>query len=527
MEEISRPAILAMLIATVIVVMDGASGSMLVLVSLLAIPPVVAAMSASVPETGIVGGFCLTMGVLSGLWNEDLVELQYFARLVTVAAGGVVGLWVASLRVNLSREQQAAELFVELGARMEDALDQAERASHLVDLAVPTLGDVAMVDTLTAEGAITRLAARSADPEVAEAFAELRESTPIAPDGPHPVAEAIRTGQTQVLDRLSDEEIDEIAPRPKERELLRKHRFRSCLVLPLRARGAVLGALTLWIMRSGSRFDETARRTAQRLSQRAALGLDNARLHEQQAHIATVLQHSLLPRTMPEIPGFEIASRFLAAGEAYEVGGDFYDAFRTGTASWSVVIGDVCGKGPEAAALTSLARYTVRTASAPEQTPSSVLRVLHESISAERSDLRFCTAALLRIDPPSDGAGAARLTVALGGHPPPVMIRRSGRARLVGDPGTLLGAIPDPQVADVSARLSPGDSLVLYTDGVLSASDRSASDDPGWLVDQVAELAGQPAEEIAERLSAAAIRRQDGAPGDDIAVVVLRRRGRA
>jgi serine phosphatase RsbU (regulator of sigma subunit) len=290
----------------------------------------------------------------------------------------------------------------------------------------------------------------------------------------------------------------------------------------------VLGALTLWIMRSGHAFDATAKRTAQRLSQRAALGLDNARLHEQQRHIAAVLQRSLLPKALPEIPGFEVASEFLAAGEAYEVGGDFYDAFRTGATSWSVVIGDVCGKGPEAAALTSLARHTIRTASNPNRAPSSVLRTLHDSISAERSDLRFCTAALLQIDATNgNGRGTAQLTIALGGHPQPVVVRRSGKIDLLGEPGTLLGAIPDPDVSDVGARLNPGDALVLYTDGVLEARDRSLADDPKWLAGQLAEVAGRPPAEVAKKVAEAAIGRQDGSPRDDIAVIVLQRKGRA
>jgi len=180
-------------------------------------------------------------------------------------------------------------------------------------------------------------------------------------------------------------------------------------------------------MRPPKAFDETARRTATRLADRAALALDNARLHEQQKHIASVLQHSLLPRSLPEIAGFETSSRFLAAGEAYEVGGDFYDVFRSGSGSWTAVIGDVCGKGPEAASLTALARYTVRTASSPDSTPSGVLRTLHDSISSEHADLRFCTAALARIQAPSNGRGSARLTVALGGHPLPMILRKSGR----------------------------------------------------------------------------------------------------
>src|SRR4029079_6863161 len=135
---------------------------------------------------------------------------------------------------------------------------------------------------------------------------------------------------------------DGITTRENERELLRKHRFKSCIVLPLGARGSVLGAITLWIMRPPKAFDATPRRTARRLADRAALALDNARLHEQQVHIASILQHSLLPRTLPQISGFDTASRFLAAEEAYEVGGDFYDVFRSGSGTWTAVIGDVC-----------------------------------------------------------------------------------------------------------------------------------------------------------------------------------------
>jgi sigma-B regulation protein RsbU (phosphoserine phosphatase) len=257
------------------------------------------------------------------------------------------------------------------------------------------------------------------------------------------------------------------------------------------------------------------------------MALDNARLHEEQAHIAGVLQRSLLPRTLPEIPGFEIASRFQAAGEAYEVGGDFYDAFRAGSGNWSVVIGDVCGKGPEAAGLTSLARHTIRTATAPGTPPSEVLRVLHDAIGAERSDLRFCTAALLHVDTPSNGRGAARLTVALGGHPPPLALRLDGSVDAIGVPGTLLGAVPEPAVTDKAAKLAPGESLVLYTDGMLASHDRKAADDPGWLAKQLAKSAGKTPEQIATKLSTAAIRRQGGEPRDDIAVLVLQRSPRA
>jgi serine phosphatase RsbU (regulator of sigma subunit) len=189
------------------------------------------------------------------------------------------------------------------------------------------------------------------------------------------------------------------------------------------------------------------------------------------------------------------------------------------------VIGDVCGKGPEAASLTALARYTVRTASSPDSSPSQVLRALHDSISSERSDFRFCTAALARIQAPANGSGAARLTVALGGHPLPFVLRKDGSVDSIGEPGTLLGVLPSPLLADAHGSLAIGDSLILYTDGVLDVRDRAGRGDPDWLAKQIAESAGKNADEIAEALAQAAIERHGGEQRDDIAILVLHRAG--
>jgi len=524
LQEISGPALIAMLLAAATIVVDAVVGGSLVFIALLAVPPVIAAMNASLPETAVVAVFCVVLAFLSPLWG-GIDDGQRWVSGAVVIIGAICGIWVAGLRARLKREQAASELLAEAGALMEEALDPKQRAIHLAKLAVPTLGDVAMVDMLTSDGTIERMAAQSGGSEVAEVFVKLRENAPIDPHGPHPVAEVIRTGRTKYLDQLSDEEIDRIATRENERAMLRKYRFKSCVLLPLGARGSVLGALTLWIMRPAKGFDETARRTAKRLADRAALALDNARLHEQQSHIASVLQHSLLPRSLPEIQGFEASSRFLAAGEAYEVGGDFYDVFRSGSGSWTAVIGDVCGKGPEAASLTALARYTIRTASSPESSPSDVLRTLHDSISSERSDFRFCTAALARIRTPSNGNGTAQLTVSLGGHPLPIILRQDGSVDAIGRPGTLLGVLPSPVLADADGTLDVGDSLILYTDGVLDVRDSAERGDPNWLAKQLPELAGKSAEEIAQGLVDAAIERHGGEPRDDIAILVLNRNG--
>ncbi|MGH2923766.1 MAG: PP2C family protein-serine/threonine phosphatase [Solirubrobacterales bacterium] len=527
MQELSGPALLALGLAGLIAVLDGAAGGEIVLLGLLAIPPVIAAMGASVPQTAIVGAACVVLAVLSGLWNENMGSSAYVVEVMTVIAGSIAGLWIAALREEAAREKLSADLLAEVGAVTEQVRDQRTRAQEIAKLAVPILGDVVMVDVMTQARTIERLVANSSDPALARRFVELRKRTAIRIDGPHPVARVIRTGEPLELGGLSDELIDEITSTEGERELLRKHRFRSCLVLPLRARGAVLGAITLWIMRRTGGFDGVSLRTAKSLSERAALALDNAHLHEKQAHIAGVLQRSLLPRSLPEVPGFELATYFLAAGEAgYDVGGDFYDIFPSGSQSWNVVIGDVCGKGPEAAALTSLARFTVRTASGRDTPPSAVLRILHDSISADRSDLRFCTAALLRLDQASSSRAGAQITVSLGGHPPPMVLRRKGGVEDIGRPGTLLGAIPEPGLADQAGRLAPGDAVLLYTDGLLAGGkDRPSAHEEDWLATQLGKVAGDPPERIAKRIASAAIRRQGGEPRDDIALLVLRRRG--
>lgn len=517
-----------MLMAALFTLVDGVAGTGVSLIGLLAIPPVIAAMSSSRPETGMVAGLCILLGGLSGLWNTNLGSSAYLTGMLEILAGAAVGLWVAGLRATLIRERQAAELMADAGELLEEDLDLKRRAEHLASLGTPALGDIVTVDLRGPRDSIERVACVSSQRGAAEDFVRLRERQPIAIDGPHPVAAAIRTGRIQLQDHDAEAKFDSWANEEDEKRVWRERHVSSTLVLPLRARGETLGAISFLITQPSHRFDSICLRTAQRLADRGALALDNARLHEGQSHIASVLQDSLRPRSLPKIAGFDTASRFLAAGAAYEVGGDFYDAFHTGSGVWTIVIGDVCGKGPEAAALTALARYTVRAASEPEVPPSRVLDTLHESISVEQTGLRFCTAALAQLTAPSNGRGAASVTVSLGGHPPPMIVREGGGTERVGEPGTLLGAIANPSLHDRTAELALGDSLVLYTDGMLEQREHREDDDPeGWLEDCLAEIGSRSADEIAERLAKSALKRQGGEQRDDIAIVVLRRTGEA
>ena len=183
------------------------------------------------------------------------------------------------------------------------------------------------------------------------------------------------------------------------------------------------------------------------------------------------------------------------------------------------MIGDVCGKGPDAAAVTALARYTLRAAAMRERLPSRSLSVLNEALLRQRDDRRFCTVAYAYLEIRPDGV---RLAIASGGHPLPLLLRPDGSVEPVGASGTLLGVVRDPRLHDHTMHLSPGDALVFFTDGVIEDRGTGTALDEHRLADVVSACAGRGADAIAAAVEEAAVRSQEGRPRDDIAVLVLR-----
>ena len=286
----------------------------------------------------------------------------------------------------------------------------------------------------------------------------------------------------------------------------------------LRSAGRPLGALEV-TDDPGRRFTARDEAILAQLGQLASVAIAKSQAYTRERHIAQVLQRSLLPPGIPAVPGLSIAVRFIPAGEGIEVGGDFYDVFPARGDRVAAVIGDVCGKGPEAASVTALARHTLRAAAAYESRPSAVLGLLHRALRDAREDDRFCTVAFCDIHLDDDGA---RVVLACGGHPLPLVLRRSGAVEPAGKLGTLLGADLDPVLADVEVRLAPGDLLVLYTDGVTEVrAGRREIFGHGDLADLLARCAGEHPESVAERVQAAVLAAAGGRPRDDIAIVVL------
>ncbi|CAL9503407.1 hypothetical protein SUDANB6_03495 [Streptomyces sp. enrichment culture] len=229
---------------------------------------------------------------------------------------------------------------------------------------------------------------------------------------------------------------------------------------------------------------------------------DRARLRDALA----VLQQSLLPSTLPSIAGMEVAAHYRTAAPD-RLGGDFYDVFPLGGGRFAFFLGDVCGKGPQAAAVTSLVRYTLRTAALLDPDPVSVLstlnQVLHERYTGG-GDPRYCTVVFGTLDPdPATGRVAVHL--ASGGHPPALVLRAEGTAAPLPTPGGLLvGVLPGAHFTTATAVLAPGDTLLLYTDGLTEArigADRRNLYGDEALLAFAADRAGEPPEVILKALT--------------------------
>ncbi|WP_030378256.1 MULTISPECIES: PP2C family protein-serine/threonine phosphatase [unclassified Streptomyces] len=191
--------------------------------------------------------------------------------------------------------------------------------------------------------------------------------------------------------------------------------------------------------------------------------------------LATTLQRTLLPPVLDDVPGLDVAAYYHIAS-VDEVGGDFYDLFPLAHGTWGLFLGDVCGKGAAAAAITSLARYTLRAAAVYDSDPAAVLGNLNTVLNHEYSgtDPRFCTV-IFGLLTPVDDEGAFQVTLASGGHPPAILMRADGSADELPTPGgQLIGALADAHIATTTVRLEAGDTLLLYTDGLTEAhTDRS------------------------------------------------------
>ena len=288
------------------------------------------------------------------------------------------------------------------------------------------------------------------------------------------------------------------------------------LALPLVARRRLLGVLLLG-RPAGAIFGADDVGLLTDLARRTAVAVDSARLYEESTAIARALQSWLLPASLPSSKVVEFAARYAPAGEGNEVGGDFYDVFRLTDDGWGIAIGDVCGKGAEAAAITGMARDVLRLLVLDGARPPAALRRLNDALLELGDRGRFCTATLAIAQPDGD---QLRIALSCAGHPQPALVRADGTVSLVGSSGTLLGVLDELDLVEDYVTLGPGDALVFYTDGVTERRHRGVMFGEQNLLGCLHQAAGMPANAIADLVESAV--QQFGVARDDLAVLVVR-----
>jgi hypothetical protein len=394
-----------------------------------------------------------------------LIPLTYASVATWFGAVACVGAVLALLTtgaihvaVERMREQRGRlQFLIDATGRLDSTLDPGQTLRRIAQLALPELAQLCVIDLADDSGAVTETVAAAVDPALAARIEAVHAETP--PDrGPHPVAAVLASGRPCVVER--DEEAT--ARAAADESLLREAGMHAVAAYPMIARGRTLGVISYLRMQP---FQAGRLALLEDLTGRAALAYDNARLYAERAHVARTLRRSLMPAALPSIPGLQLESYFRPMGAGSEVGGDFYDVFGDHDGFW-LVVGDVCGKGAEAAVLTGFLRHTTVAYAREETGPARVLAQVNHAMLIHDFEGRFATEILARLSFVESGV---QVTVASAGHPAALVRRAGGGAEELGCSGTLLGVFPDPTLSEVSTILQPGDALTLYTDGLTEA----------------------------------------------------------
>ncbi|WP_246607338.1 SpoIIE family protein phosphatase [Paractinoplanes toevensis] len=429
----------------------------------------------------------------SGELELDAAPTGYAQPLATIVAERFsLHLENDRLRRTDLRRQTWLTFLAEASELLAQSLDVNLTMALIPQLVVPRLGQWCAVHTTDAWGRLQLAAATHADES---ALAPLHDT--LAETGPDSVLarleEASRLGTQVMLGSPSEG-----------------------FAVPLVARGARLGTLAVGRhIRHRHDADEVA--VLEDVARRAALAIDNARIHDERRKVARTLQASLLPPALPKVDGVGFAAEYVPTGS--EVGGDFYDVVPAGDGRWLVVVGDVSGKGVQAATVTGLVRDVIRILVDDGKPMTEILCRVNKTL-VQRGGGRYCTLAMAMVHREPDGTLVVCLHLA--GHDRAVLVRADGKTSFVGEGGTALGLLETISSPDAEVRLGAGDSLIFYTDGVTERRRGRELFGTTRLREAAGPLAGYPADVMAARLRSITINFSVEEPRDDIAILVLR-----
>ncbi|HET7509720.1 MAG TPA: SpoIIE family protein phosphatase [Solirubrobacterales bacterium] len=443
--------------------------------------------------------------------------MPLYADVVVALALMVVAVVAAISTAKVRQVNRRFRMLDEISRVADEGSTLDETLEAIAEIVVPEMGDICAIDVIEGER-VRRAALKVAGPDADAIAARLRDRGPrmqaqVASDAAHERQEPFH------FEMRGDEDYRQFAEDEEDFEFLRSLGVYSGVTIELRARGRPTGVLTISVGPSGRRFNESDVHFVAILAGRVALALDNAglfseleRSEQERAEIAETLQQGLLPPPLPHIPGWSVAAMYRPAGAENEIGGDFYDAFRI-AGGWMVVIGDVTGRGAQAAAVTAHARYTLRTAAALTGDPVVALRTLNRELLIRRGTA-LCSVAAMAVS--EDSGAPVRFAVA--GHPPPLLVDGDTVAEAA-RPAPVLGAFSDETWVIEATTVSPEQQLVIVTDGVTDALGGEGRFGEERLRAEVAGVSSPAL--VAQRIEAALHEFTGGVLDDDAAIVAI------
>jgi integral membrane sensor domain MASE1/anti-sigma regulatory factor (Ser/Thr protein kinase) len=399
-----------------------------------------------------VGVAGVTMLLLAAQASERarLYEAEREARAQTEAARGRLA-FLAGASQLLSR-----------------SLDVDQILERLARLTVPQLADWCSVD-LVDHGGLRNVTITHVDPDKVSLARELQRRYPIDPEDLTGAPNAVRTGRSELYEEITDELLRHSARDDEHLRILRELGLMSAMVVPLSARGRTLGAVTFVSAESKRRFGPEDIQLAEDFASRAALATDNALLYQHEHEAATSLQSSLLPRELPSIPGIQLAARYLPATQDLEVGGDWYDVIVLPSGEVALVIGDVAGRGLDAAAVMGQLRTTMRVYAFAGYSPAETVERLNATVADAFDPSDMATLVYLVLDP-----AFSTVRYVNAGHLPPLVLGPDNKVSQLNGPSSLpIGIRPFGHYQAARARLEPEATLVLYTDGLIERRGES------------------------------------------------------
>ena len=419
--------------------------------------------------------------------------------------------------VTEAKEAELRQRFLaEAGQLLASTLDYEQTLERVARMIVPRLADWCAIDMVDEHGDIVQVAVAHVDPAKVELAHQMRERYPPDMTATTGLPAIIGGGPAELYPDVPDELLVAAARDQEHLRIAREVGLRSAMAVPMRLGDETLGVITFASAESGRTFDEGDLAFAEDLALRAASAVQNARLYQEQERVAHTLQASLLPERLPNLPGWEIHAAYQAGERGADVGGDFYDILPVASGHL-IVLGDVTGKGIEAAALTSLVRHSARMAARFDSSPARVLALVNE-VLREQSRLSLVTAVCALVEADGD---RARLRLASAGHPLPLLRRPGATPEPLGDHGVLLGIDGDEDWTEATVTLSPGDTVLFYTDGVTETPGDAARYGEVRLHEAMAHAGDGPVALVAE-IERSLRDFQSGTAVDDRAMVALR-----